>query len=1065
MLRRCLSLFLLMAVTSGLAWNQGINTQASKNDWEEINFDFDSAVLVDGFPSLLRLAELLQANPGAKVRIEGFTDGLGTAAYNEKLGLSRANAVRDFLIKYGANAGQITASSKGESSPKVATQGDSYKRTDEARYMNRRVVLTVTDAQGNPLGAGGAGDAIRAIDAASIQKLQDCCDQILKRLDKLDDIAKMLKDLADQNAGLKRDLDQLKNEHAAMQRALDGVAGQGGRGGAAGPGGAATAGTSGPAGAAGSVTVPAGAAPLVNTGTPAAAASAADIARAVRDELNKQGGANGAGGAGSGGAKQAFQLMGLNVGADDRGKVTFNGRGRYFLPFGSTDQFGVQAQGDYYYIHGQKEAQIDFGLVDRVNKRAQIGLFGSFKTISLTGNQTSGTLGQASFVADYFFGRGKVGLFATKGFKDNALINRANGIGPNGELQRNIILERYLKVVDQVGVQSSISLIGNTYAEGNIGYLRSSASSNRVGGSLKFVLPMSDKFAFTVEGGVNETLLPFRGGQQGRAAVGVQLGNFLRPKQFLAAGHAIPMEIPRVRYETLTKRVRTGNDPPVADAGPDQLNAPVGTVVLDGSNSYDPDGDPLTYQWVLEQGPAVSINNQTSAKASFVAGVGQFYSFRLTVKDNQGGQSSARVRISTQSQNRAQVLFFTSDPRTINGGQQSTLSWRVLNADTVTISGIGTVEASGSRPVSPTTTTTYVLTAKNQINEDTATTTVVVSGAKFQFCYATPPVVAPGQAATLNWGTNGATNVSITPGIGAVAPTGSIAVTPTTDTTYTLTASGGGQNDTCTIAVRVGGPNSGAPVIGRFSADPSSIDAGQNSTLTWSVTGADSVSISTLGNVTASGSRTVSPSATTTYILTATNGAGTSTAQATVAVSNVTPLQILSFTASPAVFKNPGDKVDLTCRTQGASRVAIGIASGFEPDFSLPVFPTVETTYTCVATNSRGQTVTRSLVVKQETPTTPPGGGQPPVIVSSSDNIKTLSRLVYPDASASFSPSGNGPLTFRWTSDDPVAISDANTAKPTIFLSLPRSIYTILLTVTDKNGNTTTKSFRIEYGA
>ena len=43
---------------------QGLDTPASKDDWEEINFEFNSSVLVDGFPSLLRLAELLDQHPG-----------------------------------------------------------------------------------------------------------------------------------------------------------------------------------------------------------------------------------------------------------------------------------------------------------------------------------------------------------------------------------------------------------------------------------------------------------------------------------------------------------------------------------------------------------------------------------------------------------------------------------------------------------------------------------------------------------------------------------------------------------------------------------------------------------------------------------------------------------------------------------------------------------------------------------------------------------------------------------------------------------------------------------------
>src|SRR5580693_10309922 len=110
MLRKCAALLMFFTLVPAGVWAQGLNTPpgVTKDDWEEINFEFNSSVLVDGFPSLLRLGELLQRNPGYKVSIEGHTDRLGSTAYNDKLGLARANAVRDFLLKYGATAGQLT---------------------------------------------------------------------------------------------------------------------------------------------------------------------------------------------------------------------------------------------------------------------------------------------------------------------------------------------------------------------------------------------------------------------------------------------------------------------------------------------------------------------------------------------------------------------------------------------------------------------------------------------------------------------------------------------------------------------------------------------------------------------------------------------------------------------------------------------------------------------------------------------------------------------------------------------------------------------------------------------
>ena len=55
-------------------WAQGLNpgTQ-TKDDWEEINFEFNSSILSDGYPSLLRLAELLSQHLDYRVRVTPTT--------------------------------------------------------------------------------------------------------------------------------------------------------------------------------------------------------------------------------------------------------------------------------------------------------------------------------------------------------------------------------------------------------------------------------------------------------------------------------------------------------------------------------------------------------------------------------------------------------------------------------------------------------------------------------------------------------------------------------------------------------------------------------------------------------------------------------------------------------------------------------------------------------------------------------------------------------------------------------------------------------------------------------
>jgi len=79
------------------------------------------------------------------------------------------------------------------------------------------------------------------------------------------------------------------------------------------------------------------------------------------------------------------------------------------------------------------------------------------------------------------------------------------------------------------------------------------------------------------------------------------------------------------------------NHAPISDAGVDQLlvvHLPT-TVNLDGSVSSDPDGDPITFSWVQTIGPAVVLINANTATPNFdTVGVGESYTFQLTVSDN-----------------------------------------------------------------------------------------------------------------------------------------------------------------------------------------------------------------------------------------------------------------------------------------------------------------------------------------------------------------------------------------------------------------------------------------------
>jgi len=125
-----------LGLMTSYLFGQGMNTGGqTKDDWEEINFEFNSSILSDGYPSLLRLADVLSQHRDYRVKVTGNTDYVGGAAYNDKLALKRAEAVKAFLVKYGASADQITTAGEGKRSPEVDN------RTKEGRFMNRRVIL------------------------------------------------------------------------------------------------------------------------------------------------------------------------------------------------------------------------------------------------------------------------------------------------------------------------------------------------------------------------------------------------------------------------------------------------------------------------------------------------------------------------------------------------------------------------------------------------------------------------------------------------------------------------------------------------------------------------------------------------------------------------------------------------------------------------------------------------------------------------------------------------------------------------------------------------------------
>ena len=977
-----------------IAWAQGLETTASRQDWEEVNFEFNSSVLSDGYPSLLRMSELLSKNPTFKVKLEGHTDVVGSERYNEKLGMARSATVKSFLLKYGARPEQVETVTYGKKQPKVDN------RTKEGRFINRRVYMTVTDGQGRTIGAGGVADAIRGIEqqqsvaAGGGRSPSDCCTEILKRLDRLDDIVSMLKDLKGENAALKQEIENLKKEHGTLTAKVDGTP-----------------------------------KPLTRDETNQVVGAAATDAIDKYDKAKFK----------------PFSLMGVNLGSDADRHLTFTGAARLFAPF--KNSFAVQAQGEYLYFHDRQEGQFDLGLVNRF-KNFQAGAFTSFKNINLREFQHGGTLGQAAVTLDYLFKQGRIGLFGTKGFLDNKVVNLK-------ALSRNIFDETYLKIVDQVGASTALGVYKNSYIEANLAYLKLRGGDDKPGGTIRFVQPLNDRWAFTLEGGFNETLIGRD--HSGRVVAGLQFGNFIRPKEFVGLSHPVPVDVPRLRYELLTRRVRTGNDPPVADAGPDQTGVAAGAIALDGSASFDPDGDPITFQWAQIAGQGVALAGANTAKASFQAGEGQTYSFRLTVKDDKGAQALARVTVTTSAAATVKITRFVATPQVIRAGQTSVIAWQVLNADEVNVSGIGRVDAKGgTSSVAPTETTVYQITARNRTSESNETLTVTVERPEVRILsfQAVPVNITAGESSSLIWETENADEVLID-GIGNVDRSGSTSVSPAETTTYTLRARNryGDQASTATVQVTRGT----APRVVRFSASPVEIQEGEQSVLTWQVENADSVSITSLSDVGMSGSNPVSPARTTTYVLTARNRFGETSASATV---SVIPLaSVAACLATPATLAKPGDPAVLSWVVQNAIENTVSGVSGTIPlGGPVTVNPLVETTYNVIVKGARSQTSCQITV--KIAPQQPGGGGggeqpgnkPPTVTISGSPVIETVVRQVQLFTTAS-DPEGDT-ITYSWRSlNTMAAILDPTSPNPRVQLGQLYGDYPFEVTATDSKGN------------
>jgi peptidoglycan-associated lipoprotein len=105
---------------------------------KDIYYEFDSTNLTITSEEILKQnATWMNANPSAKIEVEGHCDDIGSDEYNLALGAKRAQIAKDFLVSQGVSADRLVTISYGNEAPAC------FEQTEECRVKNRRARFIV----------------------------------------------------------------------------------------------------------------------------------------------------------------------------------------------------------------------------------------------------------------------------------------------------------------------------------------------------------------------------------------------------------------------------------------------------------------------------------------------------------------------------------------------------------------------------------------------------------------------------------------------------------------------------------------------------------------------------------------------------------------------------------------------------------------------------------------------------------------------------------------------------------------------------------------------------------
>jgi OOP family OmpA-OmpF porin len=108
---------------------------------QQIQFEFNKATIKGdiSFKILDEIVQILKDNPKINLEVQGHTDNVGSATYNERLSQSRADSVRAYLVGHGTDPARLVSKGYGLTKPLVPNT------TDANRGLNRRVQFIRTE--------------------------------------------------------------------------------------------------------------------------------------------------------------------------------------------------------------------------------------------------------------------------------------------------------------------------------------------------------------------------------------------------------------------------------------------------------------------------------------------------------------------------------------------------------------------------------------------------------------------------------------------------------------------------------------------------------------------------------------------------------------------------------------------------------------------------------------------------------------------------------------------------------------------------------------------------------